>query len=50
MLAAYTKGTVGKFKVADLKAYLRSIGLPVSGKKADLVERVESTLGKPPQE
>ncbi len=46
MLAAHGKGAVSKFKVAELKAYLKSQGLAVSGKKADLVARVEESLDK----
>jgi ATP-dependent DNA helicase 2 subunit 1 len=34
-------GNLGKFTVADLKSWLASKGLNSSGKKADLVERIE---------
>jgi ATP-dependent DNA helicase 2 subunit 1 len=38
---AVAKGTLNKFTVADLKDWLHSKGLNSSGKKGDLVERIE---------
>jgi len=37
-------GTLGKLKVDELKAYCAANSLPRSGKKADLMERVERHL------
>ena len=39
--AAIAKGSLNKFTVTDLKDWLHSKGLNSSGKKADLVERIE---------
>jgi len=39
--AAIAAGNLQKFVVADLKEWLNSRGLSSSGKKADLVERIE---------
>ena len=39
--AAIAKGSLNKFTVTDLKDWLHSKGLSSSGKKADLVERIE---------
>jgi ATP-dependent DNA helicase 2 subunit 1 len=39
--AAIAKGSLTKFTVTDLKDWLLSKGLNSSGKKADLVERIE---------
>ncbi|KAJ7118563.1 SPOC like C-terminal domain-containing protein [Mycena crocata] len=41
----YSDGKLAKLTVEQLKAFLKSKGQPVSGKKADLVERVEEFLG-----
>lgn len=38
-------GTIGKRTIDDLKSYCRTFGLPLSGRKADLVERVTTHLG-----
>lgn len=38
-------GTLGKLTVPELKAYLRSVGRPVGGKKGELEERVRQQLG-----
>ncbi|EZF24226.1 ATP-dependent DNA helicase II subunit 1 [Trichophyton rubrum D6] len=43
--AHYEKGTLNKLTVAVLKDFLTSHSLPTSGKKADLVERVEEHFG-----
>jgi len=37
-------GTLKKLKVTEIRAILSSIGQPTTGKKADLIERVESTF------
>jgi hypothetical protein len=37
-------GELNKPKVPELKAELKKWGLPVGGKKADLVERLEKAL------
>jgi len=37
----YEDGTLKKFTVADLKHFLSGVSQPVSGKKADLIQRVE---------
>ena len=39
--ATIAAGNLSKFTVADLKDWLHSKGLNPSGKKADLVERIE---------
>mmetsp|Transcript_10790 Transcript_10790/g.32395 ORF Transcript_10790/g.32395 Transcript_10790/m.32395 type:complete len:646 (-) Transcript_10790:2779-4716(-) len=39
--------TLNKLTIADLKAFLKSERQPVTGKKADLISRVEAHLGKP---
>jgi len=44
MRRAYEKGQVNKFTVVQLKGWLLGKRLEVSGKKADLVERVEGWL------
>ena len=38
-------GALKKFTVPELKAALRSLGLTVGGKKADLIERIEEHFG-----
>ncbi|EFR04354.1 Ku70 protein [Nannizzia gypsea CBS 118893] len=43
--AYYEKGTLNKLTVAVLKDFLIAHSLPASGKKADLVERVEEHFG-----
>jgi SAP domain len=40
--AAKNAGTLGKLSLLELKAYLKSVGKPVGGKKAELIERVEA--------
>lgn len=40
--AARTSGTLAKLSLLELKAYLKSAGKPVGGKKAELVERVQA--------
>lgn len=40
--AANTAGMLAKLSLLELKAYLKSVGKPVGGKKAELVERVET--------
>lgn len=40
--AAKAGGTLAKLSLLELKAYLKSVGKPVGGKKADLMERVEA--------
>jgi ATP-dependent DNA helicase 2 subunit 1 len=47
MLKAYDKGAIGKLKVPELKAFLKSQGLSTTGRKADLVALVEGSLGTP---
>ncbi|PGH18302.1 ATP-dependent DNA helicase II subunit 1 [Helicocarpus griseus UAMH5409] len=42
----YQKGTVNKLTVAVLKEFLQFQGLPATGKKAELVERVEEYFEK----
>ncbi|KAF9219431.1 Ku DNA-binding complex, Ku70 subunit [Gyrodon lividus] len=42
----YASGTLGKLRVDQLKELLKSKGLPISGKKADLIERVGEWLEK----
>jgi len=37
-------GTLEKLKNDQLKEFLKAKGLPVSGKKADLVQRIEEYL------
>ena len=39
-----TQQDFSKFSVDELKSKLKEAGLPVSGKKADLIERLESSL------
>ena len=41
--AAKADGTLAKLSLLELKAYLKSVGKPVGGKKADLIERVGAT-------
>ena len=41
-----TQQDFGKFSVDELKSKLKESGLPVSGKKADLIERLESSLSE----
>lgn len=40
----YRTDEIGDFKVEQLKKYLRSVGLPTSGRKDDLIERVTESL------
>lgn len=42
------EGTLDKLKVDQLKAFLRSKGQPVSGKKADLTDRVQQWIDEHP--
>ena len=37
------EGTLEKYKVSDLKSMLKEKGLPVSGNKAELIERLEAS-------
>ena len=39
-------GTLRKLKIFELRKYLRANGLNISGKKDDLIQRVEEHLGK----
>jgi ATP-dependent DNA helicase 2 subunit 1 len=39
--AAIGNGTLGKSTAAELKAWLQSKGLSTSGKKQDLLDRIE---------
>ena len=41
-----TQEDFSKFSVDELKSKLKEAGLPVSGKKADLIERLESSLSE----
>ena len=41
-----TQQDFSKFSVDELKSKLKEAGLPVSGKKADLIERLESSLSE----
>ena len=41
-----TQQDFSKFSVDELKSKLKDAGLPVSGKKADLIERLESSLSE----
>jgi ATP-dependent DNA helicase 2 subunit 1 len=43
---AYEKGTLGKLTVAQLKEFMKTAGLDTVGKKAELVEKVESYFDK----
>lgn len=45
--ALFASGHLSKLKIPQLKAYLKSVGLPVSGKKGDLEERVRVHLTPP---
>ena len=45
-VALAASGGVAKQTVPNLKAFLKSKGLPVGGKKADLVERALSVLSE----
>ena len=40
----YEVNEIGTCKIDQLKKYLRSVGLPVTGRKDDLVERVAKSL------
>jgi len=42
----YRTDEIGVFKVDQLKKYLRSVGLPISGRKDDLIERVTESLAE----
>jgi hypothetical protein len=42
--AAKSAGTLMKLSLLELKAYLKSVGKPVGGKKAELVERVDAVV------
>ncbi|KAF9231369.1 SPOC like C-terminal domain-containing protein [Melanogaster broomeanus] len=42
----YASETMGKLRVDQLKEFLKSKGLPISGKKADLIERAGEWLEK----
>jgi hypothetical protein len=44
---AHTMGTLSKVALIELKAFLKSRGLPVGGKKAEVLERVENHLAQP---
>lgn len=49
-MAATASGDLHSFKIADLKAFLRSRGLPLGGKKEDLVQRITDELSKPQED
>ncbi|KAG5641690.1 hypothetical protein DXG03_004437, partial [Asterophora parasitica] len=40
----YLAGTMGKLRVDQLKEFCREKALPVSGKKADLIDRIADYL------
>ncbi|KAL7272978.1 ATP-dependent DNA helicase II subunit 1 [Rhizina undulata] len=42
--AAYQNGSLGKLTVATLKPWMKTVGLESSGKKADLIVRIEDYL------
>lgn len=46
--AAIAAGTMIKLNLQGLKAYLKSIGAPVGGKKADLIERIQKSATAQP--
>ena len=41
----HAAGSLGKLTIPELKAYLKSMKLPVGGKKAELEERVRQSFG-----
>ena len=41
-----TQEDFSKFSVDELKSKLKEAGLPVSGKKADLIERLEASISE----
>jgi len=41
-----TQQDFSKFSIDELKSKLKEVGLPVSGKKADLIERLESSVSE----
>ena len=41
----HAAGSLGKLTIPELKAYLKSLRLPVGGKKGDLEERARAALG-----
>ena len=41
-----TQQDFSKFSVDELKSKLKESGLPVSGKKAELIDRLESSLSE----
>jgi len=43
----HENGALGRMRVDQLKAFLKSKSQPVSGNKADLLERVSEFLDKP---
>ncbi|KAJ7098685.1 SPOC like C-terminal domain-containing protein [Mycena belliarum] len=45
IMSRYAEGLLNKLTVEQLKNFLKSKGKPYSGKKADLIERVEDYLG-----
>lgn len=45
-----TQKDFSKFSVDELKSKLKEAGLPVSGKKAELIERLESSISEKPDE
>ena len=45
VLAMHVAGTLGKLTIPELKAYLKSLRLPVGGKKGELEERARQALG-----
>ena len=45
-----TQQDFSKFSVDELKSKLKEAGLPVSGKKADLIERLESSSSESPDD
>ncbi|KIK60138.1 hypothetical protein GYMLUDRAFT_200779 [Collybiopsis luxurians FD-317 M1] len=46
IVSKYKAGTLNKFKVDELKAFCRSQNISTTGKKADLIERVEAWCEK----
>ncbi len=44
VLGMHAAGTLGKLTIPELKAYLKSLRLPVGGNKGDLEERARQAL------